>query len=75
NPDSWADVKKMLPLLGREEYFSTLKYGFARGGAPVVFVESIRTYYKILEKHEPQHTPIFPSFKLAKNSSRTTLVE
>ncbi|HQR60587.1 MAG TPA: membrane-bound lytic murein transglycosylase MltF [Methylophilaceae bacterium] len=75
NPDSWADVKKVLPLLGREEYFSTLKYGFARGGAPVVFVESIRTYYKILEKHEPQHTPIFPSFKLAKNSSRTTLVE
>ena len=37
NPDSWADIKKTLPLLSREEYFSTLKYGFARGGAPVVF--------------------------------------
>jgi membrane-bound lytic murein transglycosylase F len=72
NPDSWAEVKKMLPLLAREEHFSTLKYGFARGGAPVVFVESIRTYYKILEKHEPQHAPLLPSFRLALYRERMT---
>jgi membrane-bound lytic murein transglycosylase F len=70
NQNSWADVKKMLPLLGREEYFSTLKYGFARGGAPVVFVESIRTYYNILEKHEPLHKPLLPSFNLAMNREK-----
>lgn len=66
NPDSWADVKTTLPLLSRQEYYATLKYGFARGGAPVIFVESIRTYYKILEKFETPHTPILPSFDLAK---------
>jgi len=65
NPDRWVDVKKALPLLSKEEYFSTLKYGFARGGAPVVFVESVRTYHKILARREPRHTPIFPSFEVA----------
>jgi membrane-bound lytic murein transglycosylase F len=68
NPDSWADVKKMLPLLNKVEYYSTLKYGFARGGAPVIFVESIRTYHKILERYEPPHSPVLPSFDLARNS-------
>lgn len=66
NPDSWADVKKTLPLLSKEEYYTTLRYGFARGGAPVVYVERIRAYYGMLQKHEPQHfTPIMPSFSLA----------
>lgn len=70
NPDRWADVKKMLPLLNQAEYYSTLKYGYARGGAPVVFVESIRTYYKILERFAPQHQPILPNFDLAWLDSR-----
>lgn len=65
NPDAWADVKKTLPLLNKVEHYSTVKYGFARGGAPVVFVESIRTYYKILEKYEQKHTPALPTFNVA----------
>lgn len=65
NPDRWVDVKKMLPLLSKEEHYSTLKYGYARGGAPVVFVESVRTYHKILVQRAPRHTPIFPSFEVA----------
>lgn len=65
NPDSWADVKKTLPLLNQYEYFSTLKYGYASGGAPVIFVESIRTYYNILQRHEQQFQPVVPSFELA----------
>jgi membrane-bound lytic murein transglycosylase F len=60
NPDSWADVKKALPLLNKAEHYSSLKYGFARGGAAVIFVESIRTYYQILEKYEQKHLPVFP---------------
>lgn len=72
NPDAWADVKKTLPLLNKEEYYSTLKYGFARGGAPVVFVESIRTYYKILEKYEEKHTPVLPKFNVAWYQRRMT---
>lgn len=66
NPDAWADLKKTLPLLNQYEYFSKAKYGFARGGAPVVFVESVRTYYDILRKYEERHAPLLPSFNLAK---------
>ncbi|MCX7628056.1 MAG: membrane-bound lytic murein transglycosylase MltF [Methylophilaceae bacterium] len=65
NPDAWADVKKTLPLLNKAEYYSTLKYGFARGGAAVIFVESVRTYYSILEKYEKKHTPALPEFNVA----------
>lgn len=65
NPDRWVDVKKALPMLSKEEHYTQLKYGYARGGAPVVFVESVRTYHKILVKREPRHTPIFPSFEVA----------
>ncbi len=65
NPDSWADVKKTLPLLNRAEYYTKAKYGYANGGAPVIFVESIRTYHKILEKYEPQHSPVLPTFEFA----------
>jgi membrane-bound lytic murein transglycosylase F len=72
NPDAWADVKSTLPLLNRVEYHSTLKYGFARGGAPVVFVDSIRTYYKILEKYEQKHVPALPVFNVAWYQERMT---
>lgn len=65
NPDSWADVKQALPLLNKVEYYSTLKYGYASGGAPVVFVESIRTYHKILERYEPDHKPLLPNLDVA----------
>lgn len=64
SPDAWADIKRTLPLLNREEYFSTVQYGYASGGAPVHFVESIRTYYRILEKYEQKHVPVLPGFEL-----------
>jgi membrane-bound lytic murein transglycosylase F len=70
NPDRWADVKKTLPLLNKAKYYSTLKYGYARGGAPVIYVESIRTYYKILQRYAPPHRQILPSFNLAWLSPR-----
>jgi len=70
NPDCWADVKKTLPLLNRAEYYTHAKSGYANGGAPVIFVESVRTYHKILEKFQPQHRPVLPSFNLAKLDMR-----
>lgn len=45
NPDSWQDVRQILPLLGEEEYYSQLKYGSARGYQAVHFVDSIQQYY------------------------------
>jgi len=65
NPDSWADVKKTLVMLNNPEYYTTLKYGYASGGAPVIFVESIRSYQRILERYQPSHMPNSNSFKIA----------
>jgi membrane-bound lytic murein transglycosylase F len=67
NPDSWADVKKTLVLLKNPEYYTTLKYGYASGGAPVIFVESVRSYQRILEKHQPSHNPELDKFRIARN--------
>jgi membrane-bound lytic murein transglycosylase F len=67
NPDSWADVKKALVLLKNPEYYTTLKYGYASGGAPVIFVESVRSYQRILEKHQDQHNPDIYKFRIARN--------
>ena len=65
NPDRWADVKKTLVMLTDPEYYTTLKYGYASGGAPVIFVESIRSYQRILERYQPSHVPSSNSFKIA----------
>lgn len=45
NPDSWQDIRQILPLLTEEEYYSNLKYGFARGYQAIHFVDSIQQYY------------------------------
>lgn len=63
NPNQWADVKATLPLLNQAQYYQQLKFGYASGGAPVIFVESIRTYYSILNHYAPAHQP-FSLFSL-----------
>ena len=63
NPNSWADIKTTLPLLNKAKYYNSAKFGYANGGAPVIFVECIRTYYDILGKYFPAHASIFPSFE------------
>lgn len=61
NPDAWADVKTTLPLLRQYEYFSKTKNGYARGWEPVIFVESLRTYYDILARFEPPLRALAPA--------------
>ena len=65
NPDSWADVKKTLVLLKNPDYYTTLKFGYASGGAPVVFVESVRSYQRILERYQPNNNLDLNPFKVA----------
>ena len=48
NPDRWIDVKQNLPLLARKKWYKNTKYGYARGGEPVIYVENIRLYYDYL---------------------------
>ncbi|WP_409525089.1 membrane-bound lytic murein transglycosylase MltF [Nitrincola sp. MINF-07-Sa-05] len=49
NPDSWEDVRSVLPLLTQERYYSQLRYGYARGHEPVTYVDNIQKYIEILE--------------------------
>ena len=48
NPDSWSDLKKTLPLLAQTDTADQTRYGTARGGQAVVFVETVRAYYDVL---------------------------
>jgi membrane-bound lytic murein transglycosylase F len=76
NPDSWTDVKKWMPLLSRPQYYETLKHGYARGGEAVILVESIRSYYDMLrrlEPDQPETTQAEPSYQLVPPSLQRLL--
>jgi membrane-bound lytic murein transglycosylase F len=57
DPDLWVDMKQVLPLMARPEYYKRLKSGRARGGEAVILVENIRNYYDVLSRFEPVYTP------------------
>lgn len=48
DPNKWLDVKSILPRLAQKQWYSKTRYGYARGGEPVHFVNNIRRYYDIL---------------------------
>ena len=50
DPDSWDDMREVLPLLSQPRYYRELRHGYARGNEPVIFVERIRGYRKLLEE-------------------------
>ena len=50
--NSWYEMKKVLPLLAKEQYYKRLKSGKGRGGEAVIMVENIRMYADILNRHE-----------------------
>jgi len=58
NPDLWVNLKKTLPLLSKQKYFDTLKYGKTRGGEAVTLTESVRAYYNILKQHYAHEAPV-----------------
>lgn len=55
NPDSWRDVKDVLPLIAKGQYAKTLRFGYARGGEARTLAENVRIYYDILVRYEPAH--------------------
>ena len=65
--DSWYDMKSVLPLMARPEYFARLKSGRARGGEAVILVENVRNLYGILQRLEPARDAPF-----ARMSARAT---
>ena len=75
NPDSWADVKKTLVMLNNPNYYVNAKYGYCNGGAPVIFVESIRSYHNILVRYQPSHNPEQDQYKIASKNQIVALNE
>ena len=65
NPDRWADVKKAMVMLTDARYYVNAKHGYCGCAQPVIYTESIRSYYKILEKHQPAYDSESESFKIA----------
>jgi membrane-bound lytic murein transglycosylase F len=51
NPDRWAEMKEVLPLLSQKKYYKDLRYGYARGNEPVRYVTRIRNYNELLHQH------------------------
>lgn len=50
NPYDWNDLKTILPKLNEADYLEHLKYGPARGGEAVHFVNNVFSYYTLLNK-------------------------
>ncbi len=57
DPDTWYEMKRILPLLAQPKYAQQLKIGKARGGEAVILVENIRSYYDILLRNTPPFAP------------------
>jgi membrane-bound lytic murein transglycosylase F len=72
NPDAWSAVKKTLPLLALPEYYEDAKFGYARGGMPVAFVDRVRAYYDILLAQQPPRTPRLRMFSEIDNPPART---
>lgn len=60
DPDRWADVKEVLPLLAKRKWYKQTRYGYARGWEPVDYVENIRSYYDILKWADESNIPATP---------------
>lgn len=49
NPYVWKDIRSVLPLLVQRKYYTTLKFGYARGSEAVKYVESVYNYKDMLQ--------------------------
>lgn len=67
NPDSWADVKRGYQLLNDPNYYVNAKHGYCSCGAPVIYTESVRSYYQIMQKHFPAYQPDIDPYKIAES--------
>lgn len=48
DPDSWEDMKEVLPLKADKRYYPQTRYGYARGYEPVHYVQRIRNYQDVI---------------------------
>ena len=60
SPDTWQDVRQVLPRLAEPEAFTTLKHGYARGFEALQLVDNVRNYYDILVRTQRREGPLLP---------------
>lgn len=48
DPDSWNDMREVLPLLADKRYYPRLRHGYARGYEPVHLVQRVRNYRDVI---------------------------
>lgn len=48
DPNRWLDVRKVLPLLSKEQWYAQTKHGYARSLQAITYVGNVRTYYDML---------------------------
>jgi membrane-bound lytic murein transglycosylase F len=53
----WHGIRSVLPLLQQKKYYTTLDNRYARGNEAVMYVDRIRTYYKILQPGSDNPAP------------------
>lgn len=71
NPDLWPDVKEHLPLLAKKKWYEQTRYGYARGGEPVRYIQNIRRYYDILLQDKIGLEAIVPIENIKENQQQT----
>lgn len=49
NPNSWNQLKEILPLLAVPEYAQKLEFGMARGYETVEFVDRVKSFYYLMK--------------------------
>ena len=49
--NKWHEIKEILPLLAKKQYYKDLRYGYARGNEPVQYVMRIRGYNELLHDY------------------------
>lgn len=52
DPNTWKDLKEVLPLLAKPDIAAKLKHGYARGGEARALTENVRIYFDILQRYE-----------------------
>jgi membrane-bound lytic murein transglycosylase F len=62
DPNSWQDVRAVLPLLAQERWYTKAKRGYARGWEAVRFVDEVRGYLDAIEwaTPDPSVVPAVP---------------
>ena len=75
DPDSWQDVRAALPLLQQREWHSQTRYGYARGGEPVIYVRNIRRYYEMIQYVERSRQQFFQLEQMPVNDDPLVLFE